>query len=316
MTHRATIALRRLERDSHDQCSRCGRAFKEGDTAHAGFLGDLVAAYVGDCCAHELVETSARYHWTPLPYERPPGEAILWRYTDLAKFIALLKDRALYFVRADRLGDPFEGAKGSAKRKETWDSFYLEFFRSAVRNPPPGITTSFTSEEIEDKAQRLLQALEKGGLREREQTYVSCWHESEHESEALWRRYGGHGDLAIAIRTTASRLIRSLGDDPGIKIGRVKYVDMARQFVGVNEAFFRKRRSFEHEQEVRALVQIFQNPPDGGHIMPVDLGTLIESVVVSPIAPVWFADVVREVLARFGSPSELRTSELADEPFF
>lgn len=42
-----------------------------------------------------------------------PGQK-LWRYMDLAKFLALLEDRALYFARADKLGDPFEGAAGIA----------------------------------------------------------------------------------------------------------------------------------------------------------------------------------------------------------
>jgi hypothetical protein len=37
-------------------------------------------------------------------------EIRLWRYMDLSKFIALLQDRALYFARADKLGDPFEGS--------------------------------------------------------------------------------------------------------------------------------------------------------------------------------------------------------------
>ena len=39
-----------------------------------------------------------------------PDSAVLWRYMDLTKLMALLEDRALHFARSDLLGDPFEGS--------------------------------------------------------------------------------------------------------------------------------------------------------------------------------------------------------------
>ena len=42
-------------------------------------------------------------------FKTPPQEALLWRYLDFTKFVALLDASALFFVRADKLGDPFEG---------------------------------------------------------------------------------------------------------------------------------------------------------------------------------------------------------------
>lgn len=41
-------------------------------------------------------------------YEVPDDDAVLWRYMDLAKFVSLLKDKALYMTRADMFEDPFE----------------------------------------------------------------------------------------------------------------------------------------------------------------------------------------------------------------
>ena len=42
-------------------------------------------------------------------FKSPPDDAVLWRYMDFTKFVSLLDKRALFFVRADKLGDPFEG---------------------------------------------------------------------------------------------------------------------------------------------------------------------------------------------------------------
>ena len=35
---------------------------------------------------------------------------LIWGFPDLAKFISLLKERALYLPRADKFEDQFEGA--------------------------------------------------------------------------------------------------------------------------------------------------------------------------------------------------------------
>ena len=40
----------------------------------------------------------------------PPDPHVpVWRYMDLTKFVWMLQMKALYFCRADRLGDPYEG---------------------------------------------------------------------------------------------------------------------------------------------------------------------------------------------------------------
>ena len=47
------------------------------------------------------------------PALRVPSDAdsmIIWRYMDFTKFVSLLDRKALFFVKAGKLGDPFEGA--------------------------------------------------------------------------------------------------------------------------------------------------------------------------------------------------------------
>ncbi len=209
--------------------------------------------FVGNCCQSQLAETATRSYWQPRPYDVPQPGSSLWRYMDFAKFVAILKDKSLYFPRADRLGDKFEGAKGVIPNKAKWDEHYLSFFRHAIRSPPPGHKCMFADDEVEGEAQRLLKEVATGGQRALRTTYVSCWHEADVESEALWRLYCPPPAPGLAVRTTYAALNESLGDDPNIAIGRVRYVDFRKGFAGINDAFFCKRQSLSHEERFALL---------------------------------------------------------------
>ena len=273
--------------------------------------------YVGDCCSHLLAETAIRHYFTLHPYVIPPNDAVLWRYMDLAKLLSLLNDSALHFVRADRMDDPFESAKGVLSRKPKWDEYYLSYFEYVVRNPPPGHDCKLSDDEVMEQARKLLEQTSKSGEVARKSTFISCWHESDHESEALWYRYGG-GDTcrAIAIRTKFVNLRQALGDDPYLPIGRVSYIDIDRQYAEINGAFFRKRLAFQHEREVRAIVNVYQNPPEYVFSRPVDVNILIDDIVVSPLAPNWYEDVVRDSVSRYNFAKGVKRSRLADQPFY
>jgi hypothetical protein len=67
---------------------------------------------------------------------------------------------------------------------------------------------------------------------------------------------------------------------------------------------------------VRAIVHKRTNPAEVGVNIPVDVELLVSSVVVSPLAPWWFREVVLEVVQRFGYEFDLPDSQLLDEPFF
>lgn len=236
---------------------------------------------------------------------------------DLAKLLSLLKDSALHFVRADRFVDPFEGAKGVLSRKPDWDAYYLAFFEYAIRNPPEDHPCNLTDEQVAEQANKLLEQTSKSGEFARKRTFMSCWHESEHENEALWYRYGG-GDASqsVAVRTTFYNLQQSIGNDPYIPIGRVKYIDIDHEYAEINGAFFRKRLAFRHEREVRAIINVYQNPPEYVVSRPVDVSILIDDIVVSPLAPNWFEEVVRDSVARYGFAKGVSRSRLADTPFY
>lgn len=316
MTHRFTLELRKLERDSHDTCSVCANGFEEGETAYSGYDANGTPRYVGVCCSSRIIETAARYRWSPRPYEIPPQAASLWRYMDLAKFLYLLRAKSLYFARLDQLGDSWEGAKGARSNKQIWDDHYLRFFQDAIRNPPEGYKCDKTQDGIEAEASRLLRQLELGGSNELRTAYVSCWHENEAESEALWRLYCPSNTVGIAIRTTFGDLKLAFDDDLSVEIGRVKYLDFRTQFAGVNNSIFRKRKSLQHEQEVRAVIRDHSENKSLGISRPVSLTSFAKEIVISPFAPAWIESIFGDLLQRYAVSLSVKRSDLLSEPFF
>lgn len=316
-TERITLNLKRLVFENHDHCVSCEYAFKEADTSFAGYGVDDEPLYVcGTCAATKLKETARRTYFMAREYKVPDPTAELWRYMDFTKYVSLLSTKSLYFPSAACFDDTFEGAKGLAERKQEWDEFYLNFFRQAVRSAPRSQDSDdVTKEEVEKNAQRLIREMEAAGTADREQTFISCWHESKYESEAMWKLYSTSISHALAIQTTVGVIYAALGRSPDISIGRVKYLDYETSFASVNGAFWRKRKSFEHEREVRLLIQDHRRKTNGIAI-PCEMPTLIQSVVVSPKTPSWFLPLVEDVTKRFGFQLPVNQSRLAQRPFF
>lgn len=315
-TERVTPDLERLIFEKHDHCVRCDHAFQEGDTSHSGYGFNDEPLYVCDRCAKDsLKETARRTYFMARHYQVPDGSSVLWRYMDFTKFASLLSTKSLYFPSASCFDDAFEGAKGLAQNKHKWDAYYLDFFRRAIRSVPRDDGVAPSEEAIEENAQKLLSDIEIGGVRDRDRTFISCWHESEHESEAMWRLYSTSMPHAIAIQTTTEAIYAALGKNPKIAIGRVEYVDFETYFADVNGAFWRKRKSFEHEREVRLVIHERRRDVPGLAI-PCDVPTLVNSVVVSPKSPDWLLPLVKDLIEKFGFQLPVSKSRLAQQPFF
>jgi hypothetical protein len=169
----------------------------------------------------------------PLFRNRPPPEAKLWRYLSFAKFAALLGAGQLHFTRVDHLDDHFEGA-WPKQDVATWEQNRAFF------------VTTLTE-------------------RSRKSVAVSCWVESKHESAAMWGLYAS-GREGVAITTSFAKLDQAVSEaatklsDCVGGAGRVTYVDHFTEnllALGPQNAlmpFMLKNRSYEHEHEVRALV--------------------------------------------------------------
>ncbi len=315
MTLKRTRELDIFYNEHRNNCTKCGKPFTEGDTAHLGYLKGRTPAVLCDLCSPALEETVVRYRWQEPEYEIPTQDSMLWRYMDLAKFISLIDRKELFFAAANTFEDIFEGAKGTENNKEEWDSYYKEFFKHAVSTAPGRDPSLNTEEKLEEEANRLLHQMDKIGEESRGNTYISCWHLNSYESEAMWKLYSKDYANAIAIQTTVNRLYEAINKDPQISIGKVKYIDFKDNFASINGPFWYKRKSFEYENEVRLITTKLQSN-DKGLYIPVSTDMLIEKIYVSPYASAWFFEVVKSVVKKYGIKAEVNYSTMKAKPFY
>lgn len=315
MTLKHTVKTRRFIKENHNSCTVCGKDFNEADTTHLGYTNSKELIYIGDCCSSGLKETIIRHSFSKRPYQVPEKDTVIWRFLDFTKFVSLISTNSLFFSRADKFEDPFEGAKGLKKNKRKWDDHYLEFFEHAYKNPPEGVDFNKSEKEIKKEAKRLLSELDKGGVNDLKRTFINCWHENPYESEAMWKLYTKNMSEGIAIQTTYDKLYKALKRNPSIDIGRVNYIDYNSKFTGINESFWFKRKSFEHEREIRAVYKDFREKSEYGKPMDTIVKTLIQKLYVSPTAQDWFVDVVKETLNKYGIKKRIYRSSMLIEPF-
>lgn len=253
----------------------------------------------------------------------PPDEDLMiWRYLDFTKFVALLDTKCLFFARVSMLEDPFEGSFPPAQS-------VLERLIAAMPpgSVPPGATIQM-GPDLPDVWKTM-----------RYWAMVNCWHASDYESAAMWRLYAPT-TAAVAIRSTVRRLRTAIGSAPPfppgfggadrVHLGMIEYIDFASQRIpdgSFAAQFYRKRRSFEHEREFRALLLQFPvkpdrhmdhdlRPTDAGLSIPVDLHELIEQVLIAPQAPEWYARLVTRVAAQYGLDVVPKQSELDATPLY
>jgi len=315
MSHRHSRELDIFYNEHKNCCTNCGRKFVNGMCAHLGYLPDQIPAVLCDDCAPLLSETVVRYHWMKDEYEKPAPTDKLWRYMDLGKFIHLISTGKLYFASADSFEDPFEGAKGIVERKEEWDSFYLDVLREAIRTVPGATQEMLAPDHIEKEAQRLLTELNQSGDGQRRHTFISCWHCNPFESEAMWKLYSVNTKNAVAIQTTAAHLYEALDRNPSVKIGKVKYVDFNKRFASINGAYWYKRKSFEHEREVRAVI-IDHSTSTRGLSIPININSLIDCLFISPYAPKWFEEAIHSVVEKYELHIPVVHSDMTQRPFY
>jgi hypothetical protein len=155
---------------------------------------------------------------------------------------------------------------------------------------------------------------------------VNCWHANEHESAAMWKLYG-HTDESVAVETEYGILADVLPTN--VYLGLVNYIDYESQWLPEGNTFYafvHKRRSFEHEREVRAIIQDFptqdnkvqtgaENDLPGLHV-EVDVGRLVKHVHISPTSPEWFHSLITDVTRQFGLTFDIQKSNLSSEPLF
>ena len=104
-------------------------------------------------------------------------------------------------------------------------------------------------------------------------------------------------------------------------IGMVRYISydsfdnwIPRRFA--MSPFMYKRKEFEHEKEVRALIirrakEARGNP---GLKVDIDIGKVIETIRVQPTTPAWIGEAIERLLDRYGWGLKVMQSEIDIEP--
>jgi len=236
-------------------------------------------------------------------FEEPTDDTIIWRYVDFTKFISYLDKNALFFVRSDKLFDIYEG-----KHTEADVKLWGEILKPKIK---------MKQTEIYDEFRKIVN--------------ISSWHMNESESAAMWE-ICLQSNEGVAIQSTFKRLKDSfiLHKEDKIHIGKVKYIDYKKDIIpegNVFNPFLYKRKAFEHERELRAIIMKFapQEETIGKHILYVDpkwfgvhvktdLNALIDKIVVSPNVPDWFIDLVKSIVKKYELNKKVESSELSKEP--
>ena len=169
---------------------------------------------------------------------------------------------------------------------------------------------------------------------------INCWHMNEHESAAMWKLYL-KSNYGIAVQSIYRKLRESIIDDEPVYLGTVKYIDYEKDPISryydptsVNDFIFNffspfiyKRKSFEYEREVRALLMRRPTIPEekigsykdtivDGVEVRVNVKHLVEKIYIAPNAPDWFCKLCDSVAQKYGFEFEIVRSKLDDKAVF
>ena len=246
--------------------------------------------------------------WKPHPnFNAPHIDTKIWRYVDFTKLVRMLETRSLFFARSDRFDDPFEGS---------YPRFNVLFRDAVYGNKLP---------------QKALEGMVHVHREVRRFVAINCWHMNSHESAAMWRLYLKSNE-GIAIQSTYGKLISSLSNcEEDVFVGIVRYVDYDQQWMPEGNMFYpflHKRKSFEHEKELRAMIARFPvlktnerldvagDTIAKGIEVPCDISELVQEVYVAPSAPGWFASLVELVVRRYDLQVKVTQSSLDQAPVY
>jgi hypothetical protein len=232
-------------------------------------------------------------------FHTPDKSLTIWRYLDFPKFVDILLSSQLFFTRADKFQDPFEGVL-RLKDHET-------------------IKALFSSEE-----------------NIKQYYFLNCWHINETQSDAMWKIFLDTKN-GIAIKSTVGDLITSLEvSQDDIYIGEVYYRDFdkvtfnelldEKQNIGyggkgysINQ-FNYKRISFEHEKELRLSYIDVPIPgikkdsvprePLSKKRIDISVTHLINEVVIAPFADDWFVNLVKQIIIKLNYKLKVSKSDL------
>ena len=239
-----------------------------------------------------------------------PDSSAIWRYMNFEKFQNMIEDTSLFFCRADKLGEKWEGSL----TKKMIEKFGME------------------EKKILSSNGNIYNLIEWHKLKELRSHLINCWHVNSDESYEMWKTYASKNDnisaKSIAIQSTIGRLKNSFHKtEESIWIVEVKYVDHdilepKNRFLNMGrpntlELFFLKRKEFKLEQELRAVInQAFaKHKSEIGINVKCNLNELIVKIILSPTSDEVLLNNVKKMLNRYNFKLKVTKSELSKNPY-
>lgn len=244
---------------------------------------------------------------------------------NLGKFKSLIKNKALFFCRADIFSDPFEGSipkKEIENRKKMFydQSIYEKGFVD-IRQEEKSITN------IASQHARLKSCFN-----------INCWHIDNFENDSMWQLYLKN-NKGIAIQTTIESLIQSFANtQEEIYCSKVRYLNYEKDEwhdhlnYQVDEYSFliplvHKRIEFINENELRLIYDNKQVPESGnpqeywetqklkeGVNIKINLEKLIKKIYCPPTSNENNINDIKRYIEKFGYDFEVEKSILGDSP--
>ncbi|MDP3434115.1 MAG: DUF2971 domain-containing protein [Bacteroidota bacterium] len=234
-------------------------------------------------------------------------DKVIMRYIDLEKLNDMMETSSLFFCRADKFPDHFEG---SLPQKE---------YESRIRR---GFVSGF----------------ERLHLNMKKFTLINCWHINENESDAMWRLYLKSNE-GVAVQTTIEKICSVLKNSHStFRVSKVRYIDYEKDIWYDDEEYpvksynaiiplVHKRNEYKHENEFRILFDIdhaYQSPDYwanaessiGKKIEIRDIARIIDRLILPPSADEIVRDKVEKIMDKFNCNIEICKSKLMNKPFY
>lgn len=212
--------------------------------------------------------------------EVPHGNSTVWRYMNTWKFQKFIENSTLFFPNANKLTDQYEVSLPDSVEQSK---------RAELKKQ------GFQGRDLEEE----MASFNWSTNPMKDLVLINCWSTSPHESYALWKIYLGGEKNGIVIRSTVSKLRRSIekGKDEYPEeffIGKVKYKkhlnndELSRLSVVTT-----KKPFYDFEKELRLFVLNYPLSEGGtappynihfGRSVKVDINELIHEVYISPFA--------------------------------
>lgn len=222
---------------------------------------------------------------------QPDDNTVVWKYTDLSKFLDMLLCRQLFMSRSDKFEDQYEGTFS--------EPTYEELKKLSEDNP-----------EFLDYHKS-----------HRKNVVINSWHINEYESFAMWQIFTKNNE-GLAIQSTIGRIKEALAPENRYEqhIGAVKYIDYKRDYVPLDNNFFPflfKRKSFQYEREVRIVSDLSSHKMyiNEGVKINVDINKLIDKIYIHPKSENWYKNLVIQLMQQLGFDFTIEKSDLESDIF-